>query len=239
MKHSEETKKKISYSKKGKPSWRKGISLKIMDHKYCISCGTTFHKNIKKSEKEWNSRKYCSQKCCLIKSHKNRKGKKLSKEWCENLSKSHMGQKSWNSGKRTILTCLECQKKFTKLNRKVKGVKYCSLKCFNKTANKLPRLLVRGENHHNWKNNATSEQEKIRKSSEYKKWRHEVFERDNYTCQHCNKRGGKLNADHIMPFSLYPELRLVIDNGRTLCVECHNLIGWNLFKINNPRKKIS
>lgn len=78
-----------------------------------------------------------------------------------------------------------------------------------------------GEKNPNWKGGITVGNAKIRGSTEYKLWRKAVFERDDWTCVWCLVRGGRLEADHIKPFAYFPELRFAIDNGRTLCVPCH------------------
>ncbi len=84
------------------------------------------------------------------------------------------------------------------------------------------RKSLSGQNSHLWKGGVTPIHQKIRTSLEYKIWRRAVFERDNYTCVWCgDDKGGNLNADHIKPFALFPELRFAIDNGRTLCKPCH------------------
>lgn len=79
-----------------------------------------------------------------------------------------------------------------------------------------------GEKCHLWRGGITPVNQKIRSSLEYKLWRRAVFERDGYTCVWCgNNKSGNLEADHIKPFAYFPELRFAIDNGRTLCKECH------------------
>lgn len=75
-----------------------------------------------------------------------------------------------------------------------------------------------------WKGGINGENDTLRHRREYKIWRAAVYERDNYTCQCCGSRGGKLNAHHINQFADYPELRYDIDNGITLCTKCHDSI---------------
>lgn len=82
-------------------------------------------------------------------------------------------------------------------------------------------LKQSGKYHYKWKGGITPINEKIRRSVEYKEWRWGIFLRDDFTCQKCSIRGGKLHADHIKPFAYFPELRFDLKNGRTLCESCH------------------
>lgn len=138
------------------------------------------------------------------------KGKKLSQETKQKISLIHKGKPKSEEQKRKIsegnkgkIISLEARKKMSD-SRKGK-------KPWNS-----------GSKSNWWKGGVTPLNMKIRNSLEYKLWRETVFKRDNYQCIWGGKEhGSNLQADHIKPFSLFPELRFAIDNGRTLCVDCH------------------
>lgn len=93
--------------------------------------------------------------------------------------------------------------------------KYCSKKCYG-TANS-------GENNPKWIDGRTPENKRVRGLMEYKQWARAVKERDSFTCQACGQVGGVLHSDHIKPFAQFTELRFDLNNGRTLCIDCHKL----------------
>ena len=80
---------------------------------------------------------------------------------------------------------------------------------------------MRGSKNPMWKDGISTEDNIFRNSKEMREWRFEIYKRDNCTCQKCNERGGKLQAHHLLGFAQYPEARLIVDNGVTLCLNCH------------------
>ena len=88
-----------------------------------------------------------------------------------------------------------------------------------KSAFKIGQLF--GEKHHNWKGGINPINDTIRKSIKYKQWRRTIFIRDEFTCRGCGKKHIYIEAHHIKPFAKFPELRFDIDNGQTLCEDCH------------------
>lgn len=132
-----------------------------------------------------------------------KKGHAVTPEARQKISQSLQGYIPWNKGKKDVYS--ESTKEKMRKTRQSKEY----------------RESRSGENHHNWKGGATPETKKIRNSLEMRLWREAVFKRDNWTCIWCFEKGRRLEADHIKRFADYPELRFAIDNGRTLCIECH------------------
>lgn len=120
---------------------------------------------------------------------------------------------NWKGG---MPKCLNCGKILSS-----REVKRCQ-KCYHKKTTK--------EDHWNWKGGKTSDNIRIRQSPEYRGWRSSVFKRDFWTCVVCgyrSKRKGDIKADHIKPFFLFEKDRLDITNGRTLCLNCDYVYGYN------------
>ena len=68
-----------------------------------------------------------------------------------------------------------------------------------------------------------------------KLWTTTIFERDNYTCDLCGRRGGIwLHAHHLNCKAHYPEQSLDVDNGITLCREDHKRFHNSLGGIRVP-----
>ena len=84
---------------------------------------------------------------------------------------------------------------------------------------------ARGETHNFFVDGKGHERDTERRTAmkgvEYRLWREAVFSRDDWACQECGARGGKLVADHVQPWAGHPELRYDVGNGRTLCQGCH------------------
>jgi hypothetical protein len=100
--------------------------------------------------------------------------------------------------------CEVCGKVFYALPHEVGKRRFCSLAC--STENQRAPVVGRRE----WD-----------RSHRRKTWRKEVLRRDDYRCQKCGSRE-RLEAHHIMPIGVRPDMAGEVANGIALCKVCHD-----------------
>lgn len=149
-----------------------------------------------------------------------------------------------------IRICIYCKKDFSGIGKRGLR-KYCSVACalrdrknahpelcraisermkgnifrFGLTTSdkqkEIARLLRTGKNNPLWKGGKSRGYKTGYYSARYKNWRREIFIRDEFTCRKCGKKHIFITAHHIKSFAYFPELRFEVDNGLTLCEDCH------------------
>ena len=142
------------------------------------------------------------------------------------------GNTPWNKGKKCKSPSKSTREKMSESHKGMTGKTHSEETKQKIRESKLGKF---GNQNNNWKGGITPLNHMIRNSSKNKAWKHDIFERDNYTCQECGERGIKFNAHHIKTVSkiieeyniknlkdayLCEELWF-LENGITLCVKCH------------------
>jgi len=187
------------------------------------------------------------------KGHQYWKGKHLSEEHKQKISKNSKRVKYWlgkhhsEESKQKMSNSRKGKKHTKKSKEKMslakKGKPRYDLKgksLSQETKRKISEAN-RGKNHYKWRSGISSLYEKIRKNFQYRQWRSDVFTRDEFTCQKCGIKSGYgkaiyLEVHHIKPMSKILEENNIktienaincqelwnINNGITLCKECHN-----------------
>ena len=132
---------------------------------------------------------------------------RLSKKYCSQECHYKYMPKGGTKGKHyphtqraRIAVCPVCGKEVRAIHE-YKGRKsvYCSKECWAKRGKRVKRIV---------------------RTPEFRKWKSEVFKRDNFTCQMCGAKT-MLEAHHIKEKVNFPELEYDVDNGICLCNDCH------------------
>ncbi len=136
----------------------------------------------------------------------------------------------------SICRC-ECGVIIERLNTYIVAGKVKSCGCLKSEAF-ANSVKVTGSRHGMWKGGVSSERERMMSRKVYKDWRTAVYERDNYICQKCKAHSRKLNAHHIESYKQNEKNRTCLDNGITLCYECH-MVFHNKYGKDNNRQQLN
>ena len=176
---------------------------------------TPWNKGTKGAQVAWNKGKPWSEEF-KIKSSESRKGKininargiKRTEEQRKRISDGHIGQEAWNKGL------------IGESKGRPKGMNHTK-----ETKKKISEAL-KGKRPWNYVTGKSKTDRRKYGTMLFNEWRMAVYERDKFVCQMCGEKGKRLNCHHIKPFVSYPKLRFDVDNGVTLCEDCHmNLHG--------------
>lgn len=101
--------------------------------------------------------------------------------------------------------------------------------------------MMTGSNSRFWKGGITEIIRGIKKSPKYWKWVRHVKKRDAFTCQCCGKTdlSKNLHAHHIRNFADNIKIGFELDNGVTLCKNCHVKFHKTYGKIKNTRNQFN
>ena len=112
---------------------------------------------------------------------------------------------------RVKVVCENCNSEFEKhrseIKKNVHDKNFCSPECWYE--------YNQGDNHYGYEG---GQNERI--NAEYHEWRKSVIERDHGYCRLCHSQE-RLEVHHIHRFAIYPDMRWDIQNGITLCHDCH------------------
>lgn len=215
--------------------------------KICECCGIEY--NAKRSSSKYCSKEcqikartkkvkvqcdYCGKTIEKKSCHMNTKHNFCSKECQGKWSSKHKVGENHPTYSQVETECSYCGKSFMIQPYKLKENQnhYCSRECQHKSLlgrhlsddhkQKLRDNVPKGKDSPHWKHDKTDEERLNERSyPEYHQWERAVKERDNYTCQCCGKRGGNLNSHHLNGYHWDKDHRHNVDNGITLCVNCH------------------
>jgi len=213
-----------------------------------------------KSKKRKLSPELIAKKRELMKAvHEFNRGRKLTDEHKQHLKENHVGN---TGGKMTDyvkaklkegLLAKGYRKGFKLSDEHKRKIGVANANPSNETRERkslASKKRVAEGTHPFYKGGVTILSKIIRQCYLYRQWCSDVFTRDDFTCQFCGKRGGELAPDHIKAFSdILKENNIDtfekaimcaelwdINNGRTLCRECHkttDTFGWNHFNKKN------